>query len=122
MPELIETTHAGGFILSEANGSRSRDIGTQAAEQTFLPGQVLGQLAADDTFVVLDPAGADGSEAAAAIAYGASSTGTGETVEITLMKRDMEAIGGELVWPEGISDPEKATAIAELAALGILVR
>jgi len=44
MPTLNETTHAGGFILSEANGNRSRENGVLNSGQDLAAGTVLGQL------------------------------------------------------------------------------
>ncbi len=41
---LTETTHAGGFILSEANGNRSRANGTLNLGQDLAAGTVLGRL------------------------------------------------------------------------------
>jgi hypothetical protein len=42
---LTETLHAGGFVVSEANGFRSREQGTIALSQTLVAGQVLGATA-----------------------------------------------------------------------------
>lgn len=39
---LTETLHAGGFVVSEANGFRSREQGVIALSQTLVAGQVLG--------------------------------------------------------------------------------
>lgn len=44
MPTLNETTHAGGFILSEANGNRSRENGMLNAGQNLQAGTVLAML------------------------------------------------------------------------------
>ena len=44
MPTIEETTHAGGFILSEANGNRSRENGIINAGQDLAAGTVLGRL------------------------------------------------------------------------------
>jgi hypothetical protein len=41
---LNETTHAGGFILSEANGHLSRENGTLNSGQDLAAGTVLGRL------------------------------------------------------------------------------
>lgn len=41
---LTETTHAGGFILSEANGNRSRDNGILITGQDLAAGAVLGKI------------------------------------------------------------------------------
>lgn len=40
---LTETLHAGGFIVSEANGFRSREKVSIALSQTLVAGQVLGR-------------------------------------------------------------------------------
>jgi len=45
MTTLTETLHAGGYIVSEANGALSREEITVAASQTLVPGQVLGRVA-----------------------------------------------------------------------------
>ena len=36
--------------------------------------------------------------------------------------RDAEIVDSELSWPSGITVAQKATALSELAALGIIVR
>lgn len=41
---LTETTHAGGFIISEANGNRSRENGTLNSGQNCVAGEVLGRI------------------------------------------------------------------------------
>lgn len=41
---LTETTHAGGFILSEANGNRSRENGVLNSGQNCVAGEVLGRI------------------------------------------------------------------------------
>lgn len=43
MTALTEGRHAGGFIVSEANGHRSRSTGTLASGETVEAGQVLGR-------------------------------------------------------------------------------
>lgn len=46
MPTLTETTHAGGFILSLANGNRAFDNATLASGNNLAAGAVLGLIAA----------------------------------------------------------------------------
>lgn len=41
---LTETTHAGGFIISEANGNRSRENGVLNSGQNCVAGEVLGRI------------------------------------------------------------------------------
>lgn len=69
----------------------------------------------------LAPSALDGTQHAAAVSLStlASSTGTqpGEVVA-----RAAGVMSGHLAWPEDITDAQKATAIAELAAAGVIVR
>jgi Bacteriophage lambda head decoration protein D len=44
MTTLTETVHAGGFLVSEANGNRSRDAGTLISGQNLVAGAVLGKI------------------------------------------------------------------------------
>lgn len=122
MDKQTESNYAGGYIVSEASGTRSRELLTLAAEQTIKAGQVLGKVTANGQYVAMDPAAEDGSEVAAAIAYDAASTGVGETLQIVAHVRDMEFNDAELAFPDGIAAPDRAAAITELAALGMIAR
>lgn len=44
MTTLTETLHAGGFLVSEAPGDRSRDTGTLITGQNLVAGAVMGQI------------------------------------------------------------------------------
>jgi hypothetical protein len=113
----------GDFILSENEqvGARSRDNLTFKSGNTFKPGQVCGIITATGKVVPLDPAASDGSDDAAVLpvyaidATAADVMGVGITREATV-KED------GLIWPAGISAPNKAAAIAQLKALGIIIR
>lgn len=72
--------------------------------------------------VAYDPDGQDGSEKAAAIAIYPAVTGAGETVKIAAMFRDAEVNGKCLAWPEGVTAEQQAAAVADLEAVGIIVR
>lgn len=218
-----ETRHAAEFVMSEANGNRSRGNATIAASQTILPGTVLGKVgeaegavtvgapaftgtgdgtltkatpaygagvmvgtytialteivtnggkfdvirpdgtvdgqavvgvaydgqvkftiadgstdfgidakftlavtiaaAADEgLYKAYDQDASDGAEVAAGIALYAATTGIGETDQISIIMRDATVNGNLLVWPDDIDAGETLTAIAQLAALGIMVR
>jgi hypothetical protein len=126
MAALTESKHTGGFILSEANGLRSRDevTVTVAASTTLRPGQVLGKITATGKYVPYNndatPA-ADGSENAAGILYGelineglAPADFQGVVVNL-----DAEVKATDLIWGTGMDED---AGIADLAALGIKVR
>ncbi|MGE0717187.1 MAG: head decoration protein [Alphaproteobacteria bacterium] len=63
MTVLTDTSHAGEFLVSEANGRRSRAQGTVLADQVLKAGQVIGAVAV-------------GTAAGAAFASNAANTGT----------------------------------------------
>lgn len=110
------------YIISEAAGHRSRDqglVGTGA--DVVKAGTVMGKITADGKLMPLDTAAVDGTEAAAGILYQGCDA-TSADVRRTYTARDTEASDAQLTWPDGISAGDKATAIAELAALGIIVR
>lgn len=120
--KLVGGLRPGDFILSEDDrvGAASRDNLTFTGGK-FLPGQVCGIITASGKVVPLNPAASDGSDDAAVLpvyAYDATSAdvmGVGITRTATV-KED------GLIWPEGISGPNKAAAIAQLAARNIIIR
>lgn len=71
---------------------------------------------------LLAPAGTDGTQVAAALALYPALTGVSETVKISAITRDAEVNGKEIEWTAGITADEKALAISQLAAVGIIVR
>src|SRR5206468_1251863 len=125
MPNPVtEGRHPAEFVLSEANGYRSRDNITIGASQTIVRGQVLGKVTASSQYVILAPAAADGSQNAAAVALYGAVTGVGATAQIWAITRAAEVNGNNLTWPAGITAPQKPTAISALggAGVGVIVR
>lgn len=127
MTELTEGKHTGGFILSEADGRRSRDevTVTVPVATTYSPGLVLGKLTATGLYVPYDNAGSDGEEAAAGILYGelvnADATYPAD-MQATIINQDAEVRKADLQWDAGQDDAAKTAAYADLLALGIKVR
>jgi hypothetical protein len=121
MPELQEGRYAGEFIVSEGNGTISRENITVLSGETLEAGAVLGRVTASDKYKALDPAAVDGSEAAAAILYDAVDASAADAGGVAIL-RLAEVHAGELVWPDGIAAGEKTTALGELAALTIIAR
>jgi hypothetical protein len=125
MPSPILTEdrfHTAHYIVSESHGYRSREqvvIASGAGE--LKPGAVLGRITSSGKYTELDPDGADGSEAAAAILYEGCDA-TSSDVRRTVTARDTEVHAAVLVWPTGITDNERNTALGELADLGITPR
>jgi len=99
------------------------DGGTDfAAAAKFTLAVTIAAATDEGRFKALDLSATDGAEHAAAIALYPITTGSGETAQIAGIVRDAEVIGASLTWPDGITSDQKAAAIAELAALGIIVR
>src|SRR5690242_2974708 len=139
MPNPItEGLHRGGFIISELQGYGSRDIGTLISGQNLPAGAVLGRITASGKLTQLAPAAVDGSQHAVAVLFDNIDATAGDVTGCVLIARMAEvkdsgslssaapalATGflNTIQWPGGITGPQKATATAELEALGIIVR
>ena len=121
MPELQEGRYAGEFVVSEGNGSISRETITVLSGETLEAGAVLGKVTASAKYKALDPAAADGSEAAAGILYDRVDASAADAEGVAIV-RLAEVNAAELVWPDGTTGPEQTTALGELAALTIIAR
>lgn len=124
MTTLTETGHAAGFLLSEANGNRSRDIITVSAGQNLKAGAVLGKITSGSPtgeYKAYDNAASDGSQAAAGILLD-DCDATDADVKAVGILRDAEVNSNELVYDSGQNDAAKVAAVADLLAIGILVR
>lgn len=129
MTVLTEGRHAGEFMVSEANNTRSRETGTVVSGQNLVAGQVVqfdndGKLTA---FTAVE--GSDGdlvTEAAGILYDNVDASATGANADVTgvaYIARDAEVNGGELTYPTETTDGgEEAHAIASLKLLGIIVR
>lgn len=118
---LAEGRHWTEFVLTEANGQRSRENVTVAVSQTIVPGQVLGIVTAGGQVKAWDPAAADGSQNAAGIALYGVTTGAA-TAKISAIVRDAEVNKNCLSWHGDATGPQITTSTGQLAALGILCR
>jgi hypothetical protein len=119
---LTEDQHRGEFIVSEANGYRSRESVTIESGQTLKPGEVLGQATSSGEYKTYDPGNGDGSETAVAVCYDHVDA-SGGAVEAPIIARDAEVNDAELVWFSGANDSQKTTGKDELKAQsGIVAR
>jgi hypothetical protein len=123
MTDFTEGRPAASFILSEANGHRSRENGTVVSGQVLAAGTVVmdngsGKLTA------LTAAGTGGDlddDAVGIIIYPIDAT-DGD-VAASYIARDAEVNGNCLVYPtESTAGGEETAAIESLALLGIIVR
>jgi len=121
MPVLTEGPHKGEFVVSEGNGSISREVVTILNGRTLKPGTVLGKVTTSGKYRDLDPAGSDGSEVAAAILYDAADASAGDVKAVAIV-RLAEVNAAEITWPDGITDNQKQTALGQLASANIIAR
>jgi hypothetical protein len=77
--------------------------------------------AGSDKFSILAPAAQDGSQAGGGILVAAVDASAAD-VACVVLARFAEVNANELTWPAGISAGEKAIAIAQLLAAGIVIR
>lgn len=109
---LTEKAHTGEFILSEANGQRSRENGTLKTGENHEAGTVL---MSDGAGKLIDYAG--GTQPAIGVLL-ATTDASAADVKIAYIARDAEVNVNCLKYPVG----KLAETKASLALLGIIVR
>lgn len=115
MSNKTEGVHAGEFLLSEANGTRSREEVTLAATASNLPaGQLLGKVTASGEYAPYSADATDGTEVAAAILFAPAGIST-EAQRAAVIARDAEVVGRLLTGVDTAGEDD-------LFALGIVIR
>lgn len=110
-----EGIHAGEILLSEANGTRSREEITLAATTAVLPaGQLLGTVTASGHYAPYDPDGLDGTNAVTAVLYAPVGISAAPQRSVGIV-RDAEVKGALLTGGD-------AAGQTDLLAIGIVVR
>ncbi|TCS71987.1 bacteriophage lambda head decoration protein D [Sulfuritortus calidifontis] len=122
MPTLTQAPTLGDLLKYEAPNLYSRERSTVAAGQYLPLGAVVGRMAATGKLKALDPSAADGTEVAAGVLGNAVDATLIDREDAILIARHAIVARGALVWPAGITAAQKAAAIAQLEARGILVR
>lgn len=112
---MQEGFHQGEFLLSEGEGTYSRDVVTLAPQAAPLSsGQLIGKVTSTGKYTAYDNTKTDGSETCSGILY----TQTGVTVadkKVVIISRLAEVAESRLI---GLDAPAKA----DLQQLGIIVR
>lgn len=115
----VEGTHTAEYLLSEANGDRSREQGILASGN-HVAGTVLALNAAGN-YVQVAPAADDGTEQSVAVLYEAKDASTGPQ-PCVVSSRDCTVHGAMLTWPADATEEQIATGIENLAELHIITR
>lgn len=127
MTVLTEGRHPGEFIVNEAPGTYCREVIVIASGSGKIePNTVLGKVTASGKYkpaTATEVVGSEGSEVAAAInIYGVDATSADK--EVTAFVRGPAEVNGNCLVYDATVDtaPEKAAKVAELLAIGIVVR
>ena len=109
------------YLVSEANGTRSRDVVTLAQGHNCLPGTVLGNVPVDPTNGTGEGETPDGSHIAVVVLFAAVDATAGDKPAV-ITARDAEVEAAALIWPAAITPTQKTAALGQLAAVGIVAR
>lgn len=122
MPTITQGKNLGDLLKFEAPNLYSRDVVVLAAGQNLQLGTVLARKTADGKLYALVPAGADGTEIAVGVLANDVDATLIDRSDAILIARHAIVATGALIWPAGITDPQKSTALDQLKALGVLAR
>ncbi len=122
MSVLAEPLNLGDLLKYEAPNLYSRDRVTVAAGQNLPLGTVLGIVTASGKYKQIDPSAEDGTQVAAGVLLQACDAALIDREDGLVVARHAIVSNHALQWPEAITAAEKASAIAQLKALGVLVR
>lgn len=115
MPTLTEKNRNGEFLLSEANGSFSREVLTiAAAAPAMVSGTLLGRITASGKYTAYNNGAADGSEVARGVLY-TSLDDTATDQSAVVIVRNAEVAAARLAGSD-------APGVADLLAIGVIVR
>jgi hypothetical protein len=121
-PVLTEGLNLGDLLKYEAPNLYSRDPVTIAAGQVLVLGAVVGVITASSKVKGVDPTATDGSEVAAGVLIQPVDAHLADRDDGLMVARHAIVADHALAWPTGMTVAEKKSAIAQLKALGILVR
>lgn len=121
MTTLTERPHAGCYIADETSINLSRRVVTIASGSGELEaGTVLGKITSSGKYAPHDPGKSDGSQTAAAVLFDRVDA-TAADVEAVVSYAATAVNESELIWDAGISDQQRAAAVAALDARQIVV-
>ena len=122
MPVITEGLNLGDLLKYEAPNLYSRDQVTVAAGQNLVLGTVVGIDATTAKVKQIDPAATDGTEVAVGVLATSVDASLIDREDGILIARHAVVADHTLTWPAGIAPLDKAAAIAQLKAAGVLVR
>ncbi|MCU6432634.1 head decoration protein [Undibacterium sp. Jales W-56] len=123
MPTVfVEPMNLGDLLKYEAPNLYSRDRVTVVAGQNLPLGAVAGMVTASGKVKQIDPSATDGSQYAAGVLMQNCDAHLADRDDGLMVARHAIVSDHALQWPVGITTGEQQAAIAQLKALGVLVR
>lgn len=126
-PDGTLATPATGAVGTAYNGTRGINFSIADGANDWTAGDIIPFTVSYQDgesvpkYEILDTAGTDGSQIAAGILYAEALAASAEVDGVAIV-RDAEVNGNLLTWPAGITADQKAVAISQLAAAGIVLR
>ncbi|KLT22152.1 phage head decoration protein D [Wolbachia endosymbiont of Armadillidium vulgare str. wVulC] len=118
---ITEQNNLGDLLKYEASSLYSRDQITVAKGQNIKLGAVVAKKTDDGFIRVLNPAGTDGTQTAIGVITSDVNSKDGDTKAIIITRIALLA-DHAVVWPVNITEEQKAAAIKQLEARGIIIR
>ncbi|WP_372437368.1 head decoration protein [Pseudomonas chlororaphis subsp. aureofaciens] len=109
----------GDLLLVEVCPGWTKDKGTLLGGVHYAFGQVLAKVSGK--YQVVDFAGTGAAKKSAAVLIEAVDATAGDQPGVVISRGAVLDLA-ELAWPEGVTEAQKATALDELNALGIVAR
>ena len=122
MTAITNDLTLGDLLKYEEENLYSRDQVTVVSGQNLKLGTVIGRVSATQKIKALDPSATDGSEVAAGVVLQSIDASAAEKTSGLIVSRQAIVADHALIWPAVITTEEKTAAIAQLEAIGILVR
>lgn len=116
---ITEQNNLGDLLKYEASNLYSRDQITVAKGQNLKLGMVVGR-DKDDLIKIINPTATDGTQTAIGVIT--SDVNAMENTKAVIITRIAMLAGHAVVWPANITEEQKAAAIKQLEAQGIIIR
>ncbi len=118
---ITEQNNLGDILKYEASSLYSREQITVAKGQNIKLGAVVAKKTEDGFIRVLNPAGTDGTQIAIGVIT-SDVNNKDEDTKAVIITRGAILADHAVVWPANITEEQKAEAIKQLEARGVIIR
>lgn len=118
---MIEKNNFGDLLKYEAQNMYSREESTIAHGQNLKLGTILGRARETGVLKQFNPTAEDGTETAVAVLLTDVDASRADTPAVALVREGIISANA-VIWPDSITDEQKASAVESLKNYGIVVR